>query len=857
MTRNKEKSTGLAKVSKTLEGKPVLLFVDYEVPHYDLYAGSRTNFMYLEMLVGMGLTVKFLPADFRRVDPYSSELNELGIETLDGEWYRENWENWLRKNGRKIDYVFFHKPDPAASFLPAVLRYTRASIIYQCHDLHYLRLQRKAELENDKSILKEAKFYEDRENFIFASSDVLLTFSEVEEKFIKAKFPDKEVFTVPLFFYQDLRNSDRDFSKRKDLLFVGACAHTPNRDAVSWFCNEVFPRIQRQIPDIALKVVGADPPADITALNSKSIQVLGRVSEEELEQLYDSVRMMVVPLRFGAGVKGKIIESLYHGLPLVSTSIGLEGIRGIERLVSPQDSPEDFAAEVVSLYMAEERLAELSQSGSKFVADNFTVKKTSERMKDILSISKQQGSTRLANVVPDTESLANPRIIAFYLPQYHPIPENDEWWGEGFTEWRNVSKTKPLFSGHYQPHVPADLGYYDLREEETRIAQAELAKTYGIEGFCYYHYWFKGRKLLQRPMEELLESGKPDFPFCICWANESWTRRWDGKDQQLLMEQEYSEEDDRLHIRSLLAVFEDKRYIRVNGKPLFLVYRAENLPDPARTAEIWREEARKAGVEEPYLCLVESFVKCDPGDINFDAATEFAPDWWNKGPQLKADPELFSHDKDSLGEVIEDNWVHSYQGLVDTMLDKEVPEYKWFRCVTPSWDNWARMQKGANIFLGSTPEKYKAWLSHVIDSTMSRFTGEERIVFINAWNEWAEGNHLEPDQRFGHGYLEATSRALDECLMAKDSRQPEATEEVRLGQFMHQLLYRDDQLNKWERKVAHCDQKIAELLTDMDKRIAERDQRIEEMLNSTSWRASTPIRWVKYKLRDLKKLFSS
>ncbi|MBT8074211.1 MAG: hypothetical protein HKP21_10935, partial [Xanthomonadales bacterium] len=192
-----------------------MLFIDYEVPRYDLYAGSRTNFMYLEMLAGMGLEVKFLPADFQRAEPYSTELNELGIETLDGEWFRDHWQSWLADNGQAIDYVFIHKPDPAEKFLAAIKRHTDAAIIYQCHDLHYLRLRRKAEVENDKAALEEARSYEQKEDFIFRNSDVLLTFSGVEEKIIRAKFPRKQVFTVPLFFYNKALDPVRDFSKRQ------------------------------------------------------------------------------------------------------------------------------------------------------------------------------------------------------------------------------------------------------------------------------------------------------------------------------------------------------------------------------------------------------------------------------------------------------------------------------------------------------------------------------------------------------------------------------------------------------------------------------------------------------------------
>jgi len=846
MTCEVDKVPGFKKINKTNgDSRPVLLFIDYEVPQYDLFAGSRTNFMYLEMLVGMGLDVKFMAEDFQRVEPYSTELNKLGIETLDGQWYQKNWQQWLQDNGQDIDYVFIHKPDPAETFLPAVKRYTNAAIIYQCHDLHHLRLQRKAELECDQSIFDEAKIYEEKENFIFANSDVLLTFSSVEEEYIKGKFPHKQVFTVPLFFYPNTREVHYDDDRRHGLLYVGACAHSPNRDAVAWFCSEVFPLIQSQIPGIVLNVVGANPPEEISSLHSDGIRILGRVSEVQLKELYESVRMMVVPLRFGAGVKGKVIESLYNGVPLVSTAVGLEGIKDIEQLASPRDTAADFAAEVVSLYGDDKKLEKLSKLGTEFVGEHFTLNKTTQRMAEILEVAGKEAALRPEQTDPD----APPRLIALYLPQYHPIPENDEWWGQGFTEWTNVKKATPLFPGHYQPHVPADLGYYDLRDEETQAAQADLAQKYGIEGFCYYHYWFNGHRLLEHPLAEVLESGKPDFPFCICWANENWTRRWDGEENQVLMRQEYSEEDDRTHILSLLPVFKDKRYIRVNGKPFFLVYRTENMPDPARTAEIWREEARKAGIGELFLCRVESIEKCDPHEIGFDAAVEFAPDWWNKGPQLKADPKLFSQHKGSPGEACNDNWIHSYQDLADAMMDKEIPAYKWFRCVTPSWDNWARRKDGANIFLGSTPEIYKQWLSGAIENTLSRFSGDERIVFVNAWNEWAEGNHLEPDEKFGHGYLEATKRALEECQLAADSRRPGASEDVKLGQYLNEMVNRTPAPEQF---VAE-DPRLAKL----ERLVAKQELQLEEFMSSTSWRATVPLRWAKQYLLDIKKKFSA
>ncbi|MBF2026249.1 MAG: glycoside hydrolase family 99-like domain-containing protein [Oscillatoriales cyanobacterium C42_A2020_001] len=358
------------------------------------------------------------------------------------------------------------------------------------------------------------------------------------------------------------------------------------------------------------------------------------------------------------------------------------------------------------------------------------------------------------------------RAIAFYLPQYHPIPENDVWWGKGFTEWTNVTKAKPLFSGHYQPHLPADLGFYDLRLPEARESQAELAREYGIHGFCYYHYWFNGRRILERPFNEVLTSGKPDFPFCLCWANENWTRAWDGNEKNVLLEQKYSEEDDRHHIRSLVNAFRDERYIRIDGKPLFLVYRASIIPDPLKTTSIWREEAHKLGLGEFYLCKVESNFsgeRIDPEKLGFDAAIEFQPDCNHGCPKLRRNRfwRLLRRSKlaDKSYEV---NNIFDYAKLVENMSQKQPVEYKRFPCVTPSWDNTARRSTGAVVFRDSTPELYEQWLVQAIKKIPTS-NPDERIVFINAWNEWGEGCHLEPCQKWGRDYLEATRRVLLEA----------------------------------------------------------------------------------------------
>jgi lipopolysaccharide biosynthesis protein len=359
----------------------------------------------------------------------------------------------------------------------------------------------------------------------------------------------------------------------------------------------------------------------------------------------------------------------------------------------------------------------------------------------------------------------NIRAIAFYLPQFHPIPENDEWWGKGFTEWTNVAKAKPLFPGHYQPHIPADMGFYDLRLPEVREAQAKLAQEYGIHGFCYYHYWFNGRRILERPFNEVLASGKPDFPFCLCWANENWTKRWDGNDEHVLLRQEYAHEDDLMHIQSLIPAFRDERYIRIDGKPLFLVYRAELMPNPMRTTEIWREAAAKAGLGGIYLARVESYNSVSAGissaELGFDADVEFAPFSWPLGNVKFRDPlQRMLTALGVLPKTLTQNSVIEYDKMVRGMMSRPEPDGVRFQCVTPSWDNSARRKEGAYIFHGSTPEKYEAWLREAARKAASRHKGDERIVFINAWNEWAEGNHLEPDLQWGRAYLEATRRAL-------------------------------------------------------------------------------------------------
>ena len=342
------------------------------------------------------------------------------------------------------------------------------------------------------------------------------------------------------------------------------------------------------------------------------------------------------------------------------------------------------------------------------------------------------------------------RLIAFYLPQFHPIPENNEWWGEGFTEWRNVVQAQPLFPGHHQPQLPADLGYYDLRAAETRAEQARLARQYGVFGFCYYHYWFSGKRLLERPFSDVLASGEPDLPFCLCWANEPWSRQWDGRPHDVLQPQTYSEEDDLAHIHALIPALSDPRAIKVGGKPLFLVYQGRELPAPARTIETWRREVESAGLPGLYLLAVESGWDAgwDATQVGFDAKVLFQPQF----SLLRTTPRTDIEGKPELH-------VFDYEKAWPVLANPEPVSYRRYDTVFPAWDNTARKGDRGWAVHNSTPEAYEEWLRTTVERARQLPEGE-RIVFVNAWNEWAEGAHLEPDHTNGRAYLEATRRVV-------------------------------------------------------------------------------------------------
>lgn len=377
------------------------------------------------------------------------------------------------------------------------------------------------------------------------------------------------------------------------------------------------------------------------------------------------------------------------------------------------------------------------------------------------------------------------RVIAYYLPQFHPIPENDEVWGKGFTEWTNVAKARPLFKGHYQPRIPADLGFYDLRLPEIREQQAQMAREVGIEGFCYYHYWMgNGKLLLQRPFEEVLKSGKPDFPFCLCWANHEWTTKtWkNGGKEKMIAPMVYGGDEDYIaHFNYVLPALKDKRYITVDEKPIFSIYDPYHFTEVSHFIELWQQLARKNGLPgihfsaminntttvrrredgtlERTLPNLQSSKEVyeDILALGFDSITSYGK---SRGEMLAKGKyrriiSRFLHEHLSFLPVI----TYDYPKTVAHFF---APEDAWenvFPTVIPQWDRTPRVGSMDGIYVHATPENFRKHLEEAI-SMISSKQAEHRLIFLKSWNEWAEGNYVEPDEKFGHGFLDAIRESL-------------------------------------------------------------------------------------------------
>ena len=378
-----------------------------------------------------------------------------------------------------------------------------------------------------------------------------------------------------------------------------------------------------------------------------------------------------------------------------------------------------------------------------------------------------------------------PRLIAFYLPQYHPIPENDEWWGKGYTEWRSVTAAKPLFKGHYQPHIPADLGFYDLRLSEIREQQAELARGAGIEGFCYWHYWMgNGRMLLERPFQEVLSSGKPDYPFCLGWANHNWTNRMWSKVSNFsrthnLIEVFYSKEDYIKHFHYVLPAFRDKRYIRVDGKPLFYIFAPQHIPNSREFIDTWQDLARANGLDGIYFVAMVSNVSLGFKDENgkytlpnlneagkrYQMFLDMGYDGINSRGDYRA--ELLCKGKyvplyeRFLRKVFKYSTLkrYDYAKVMENLFVKEDAWENVFPTIIPNWDRSPRAGKDAVIYDKSTPDLFERSLRNAINIIKDK-KPEHQIIFVKSWNEWGEGNHLEPDVKWGHQYLDAIHNVI-------------------------------------------------------------------------------------------------
>ena len=349
------------------------------------------------------------------------------------------------------------------------------------------------------------------------------------------------------------------------------------------------------------------------------------------------------------------------------------------------------------------------------------------------------------------------RAIAFYLPQFHPIPENDDWWGSGFTEWTNAARARPLFRGHRQPHLPADLGFYDLRLSEAREAQAELARRYGVEAFCYWHYWFAGRRLLERPYDEMLKSGAPDFPFCLGWANQTWSGVWHAAPDRVLVEQTYpGADDDRRHFEHLLPALTDPRYQRIEGRPLFYVFRPEQLPSAASFVERWQTLAIEAGLPGLYL-VAEISDLLGKGPIYAD----YVRDGFDGGVYVRLPARVTGASVLRMRlrrKLLRQPERYRYAASL-AAPPPDVAGERLFPSIYPNWDNTPRSGSGGLVVEGSSPEAFRPLVRAAVASLASR-RAEERLLFVKSWNEWAEGNYLEPDLEHGHGFLRVLSEEI-------------------------------------------------------------------------------------------------
>ncbi len=359
----------------------------------------------------------------------------------------------------------------------------------------------------------------------------------------------------------------------------------------------------------------------------------------------------------------------------------------------------------------------------------------------------------------------NIKPIAFYLPQYHPIPENDEWWEKGFTEWTNVTKAKPLFENHYQPRLPADLGFYDLRVSEARIAQAQLAKQYGIYGFCYWHYWFAGKQILEKPLQEVVACGEPNFPFCVAWANQTWQGTWHGlSNKKILVEQTYpGEEDYTAHFYSLLSTFKDERYIEVNEKKIFMIFQPLDIPDSNRFINCWQNLAKQEGLQGFHFVAMHTATNWNFKKYGYDACIQGLTPWvthiQNNNTKKNWFEKLIRKYYVPKSELAKQPKKVSYTNFVNDYTSEAVGKNE-YPLIFADWDNTARCGVDGWMFNDFSLDFFGKQCSKAFEATQNK-DEDEKFVFVKSWNEWAEGNYLEPDRKYGHSYLQTFKNTIN------------------------------------------------------------------------------------------------
>jgi ADP-heptose:LPS heptosyltransferase len=458
-------------------------------------------------------------------------------------------------------------------------------------------------------------------------------------------------------------------------------------------------------------------------------------------------------------------------------------------------------------------------------------------------LSEVMGTT---NVLGPLEQPAgrngHPRIFAFYLPQFHPIPENDWAHGPGFGEWNNVIKAKPLFRGHYQPRIPGELGFYDLRSPEVLDSQVDLARQNGVTGFCFYYYYFQGKRLLYKPIQNYIQSSC-NAPFCLLWANENWTKRWDGGGSEVIIQQQHSHEDDLAFIRQLLPIFEDERYVTVEGKPVLLIYKSHLFPDIGRATDIWREAATARGFPGLYLVMADDWLPDldHPREQGFDASYEIPS---NLLPQ-----QVLSSDRDSLdlpenftGQIVD------YAKFASFHMGRPFPDYKRFRTVMLPWDNTPRYGTSAIVHINGEGDAYRLWLTQALLESYRRYPADERIVFIHSWNEWCEGTYLEPDGRYGRKFLQQTSEAVETITTAIELAAQTPSAVPLMSQLLNVMRKKDEGAYRVMKAARTQTLYISrELREELARLNAERDMLLTKLNlieKSTSWKALAPLRTV-------------